>query len=403
MPIPTAPSQHNQSPEFQLLLATSWLAPEHLAADQAAQIASCCVRAIDWHAFISLARLHGVHPVVSTNLNRCGKGRVPAEILARLKDLSRNNTLNALRQAQELLQLVSRFQSQGIDIIPLKGQFLSHQLYGTIGMRCSSDLDILVHPDYLEETFRSLDRDGYVCCLHGTKLTPRQMRHIRTNLYHLEFIHESRNIYLELHWNLGSLWLPEQMALVWDHVTTNRWQNKEVRCLDQITQLLFLCDHGARHRFTYLKWLSDIARIIACLTDEEWTELLARSIPLDLRNTLVHTLFLVNWVYGVSIPDRAQDFMCNDESAYKLSRKIFGLLQLHSTSQASYSRRIGGLYCSWQVLRLRSSLSLFRTLRPSLIAAVDFHDFPLPDSLFWFYYPLRPLSWLWRYYATDKQ
>jgi hypothetical protein len=384
-------------------MVTSWLAPDHLAADQAMQIAAWCDRELDWDLFLSLVRQHGVHPVVSTVLNRYGKGRVPGDITTRLKEWARNNTLNSLQQTQEQLRLISRLQAQGIDIIPLKGQLLSHQIYGTIGMRCSSDIDILVHPDCLEETYRSLDRDGYVCCLHNTKLSPKQMKHIRTNLYHLEFIHEAKNICLELHWNLGSLWLTEQMTQIWGHVATYRWQNAEVKCLDQISQLLFLCDHGARHRFTYLKWLSDIARIMAGLANEEWDELLAQSATLDLRHTLAHTILLVNWVYGVSIPDRVQTFVRSDDYPHKLSRKIYSLLQYHATSKAPYSRRIGGLYCSWQVLRLRSSLSLFRTIRPSLIAAVDFHDFPLPDCLFWLYYPLRPISWLWRYYSGCKQ
>lgn len=39
---------------------------------------------------------------------------------------------------------------QGIDVIPLKGVFLSHQLYSDMGMRSSVDVDILVKPEHID-------------------------------------------------------------------------------------------------------------------------------------------------------------------------------------------------------------------------------------------------------------
>lgn len=386
------------SPEFRLLAASSWIAPEHLAAKQSASIAACFVEEINWEIFLSMVRMHGVQPIVRSMLARYASTFVPDSVDSRLKDWSTAIAVRSLRHAQELLRLAKTFREQGIEILPLKGELLSQQLYGSLGMRSSTDLDILIRPDCLDDVCRGLESEGYLCSLHGSALKPRQKRYIRDNLYHLEFRNDSTGITVELHWHLGSLWSPEQMDLVWKHVESHAIAGDKVSCLNDSVNLLFLCDHGSRHRFCCLKWLSDIARVVALLPEDAWPALLLLADELDLRRTLAHTLLLVERLYQIPLPASVAGFAYADRYGLKMSSKVYDLLQLGSTSDVSHGRRLGGILFSWQVLRLRSSLPLLRTLKPSLIAAEDFHDLPLPDSLFWLYYPLRPFSWLWRYY-----
>jgi len=402
MAAPLQKSKDTVTPEFRLLAASSWMAPEHLVAQQSARIAACFDDEIDWKLFLSLVGMHGVQPVVKSTLARYAPGSVPEWVEIKLKEWSTVITVRSLRHTHELLRLVKIFRQEGIEILPLKGELLSQQLYGALGMRSSSDLDILIRQDCLDEVCCRLESEGYRCSLHGAELTPRQKNYIRDNLYHLEFHNERKGIIVELHWQLGSLWLPEQMDLAWKSLDTLEIAGEKVHSLNSSVQLLFLCDHGSRHRFICLKWLSDIARSVALLPENCWQELLILADALDLRRTLAHALLLANRVYGVPLPDSVLSFIHSDRYAGKLSHKVYDLLQLSATANVSRGKRLGGLLCSWQVLRLRSSLPVMRTLRTTLVAAADFHDFPLPDSLFWLYYPLRPVSWLWRY-LSGKQ
>ena len=386
------------SPEFRLVAACSWIAPDHLEAEKSAEVASICAGQLDWQHILYLVRVHGVQAVVFETLNRHATIVVPDAIMTVMKEWRKCLVIQSLHQSSELIRLQGTFSSKGVDVMPLKGQMLSQRLYGTLGMRTSSDLDILVRTADLDSACQLLEADGYCCSLHGTVLTSKQKAYIRNHLYHLEFYNQRNNITVELHWRLGSHWSPEHMALVWENIEKVSWLGAEVVCQNSILQLLFLCDHGARHRFFCIKWLSDVAKAFTALPDREWCNLLALAEALDLRATLAHSLLLVNWVYSVPLNQEVTAFVNGDKSVLKLSRKILRLLHLGSSAGVSHGRRLGGLFCSWQVLRLRSSLSLLRTLKPSLIAAADFHDYPLPDSFFWAYYLLRPFSWLRNYF-----
>jgi len=402
MAAPLKKSKDTVTPEFRLLAATSWMAPESLAVQQSANIAACFDEKVDWEVFLSLVGMHGVQPVVRSMLARYAPGEVPDWVEIKLKEWSTVITVRSLRHIHELLRLVKIFRLHGIEILSLKGELLSQKLYGSLGMRSSCDLDILIHLDCLDEVCCRLESEGYLCSLHGAELTPRQKNYIRNNLYHLEFRNERKGITVELHWQLGALWMPEQMELAWTSLDTLEISGEKVHSLNSSAQLLFLCDHGSRHRFICLKWLSDIARSVALLPEESWHELLIMADALDLRRTLAHALLLVDRVYGVPLPASVSSFVYTDRYAGKLSLKVYDLLRLGATANVSRGKRLGGLLCSWQVLRLRSSLPVMRTLRTTLVAAADFHDFPLPDSLFWLYYPLRPVSWLWRYLSRKS-
>jgi hypothetical protein len=52
--------------------------------------------------------------------------------------------------------------------------------------------------------------------------------------------------------------------------------------------------------------------------------------------------------------------------------------------------------------RLRKRLLLRMSVKSCLISTDEFKDLPLPDRLFWLYFPLRPLLWFYHYYIKRK-
>lgn len=392
----------NLTPEFRLLSASGWLPAKEYVPWQRDRLAGILHDyPINWMVFLSLAKIHGIHPIVAANLAHSDVSLIPCEVFEQLKQWSTITALSSLRRAHEFLRISRMCADKGLTIIPLKGEILSVQLYNSFGMRQTSDLDILVKPDDLESVQQLLDADGYLCSLHGTTLTARQKRYVRDNLYHLEFFRADKGETIELHWHLGSLWQPEQMSLVWTRTMREMVAGTAITTLDSHVRLLFLCDHGARHRFCCLKWLSDIARSISLLQDDEWPDLLTLADQLDLRRTFALVLKLLEWVYAFPLPTAAREVVANDRYSENLAKTIYKLILLSTDPTVSVARRLGGVTCSWQVLRLRSSVPVGRTLRSAMISAADFHKFPLPDWLFWLYYPLRPFSWLKKYYCKS--
>lgn len=397
-PLPSIPQKIKLTTEFKLLAACSWIAPPALEQDQAEKIAALCRGGIDWESFLRLVVRHEVQALVYETLRLRANFNVPDNIIAALKDSKVQISVKSLHHAAEMLGMVAKFAELGVNLLPLKGEMLSLQLYGDPGMRNSCDIDVLVDPDCLDRACQLLEAEGYTCSLLGNQLTSKQRAYLKTNFHHLEYGHATKNICLELHWRFGSLWLPDQMMGVWSRSRQIEWMGRKLYSLDDDTQLLFLCDHGARHGFYSLKWLSDIARILASDRPQGWDTLLKLADSLDLRRTLAHSALLVHWVYGIQLPRELQHLISSDRNAVSISRTVFDLLCQNGAAKASTGKPQGSLKLAVQKLRLRPTLPLSTALKPKLIAIFDFLDFPLPDRFFWLYYPLRPVTLIWRHF-----
>ncbi len=396
--LPHIPENCTLRHEFRLLAASSWIAPPEFENLQAEKIASLCSDTTDWRLFLSLARRHEVQALVYETLRRHAADKVPTSILAELREWKFRISAQSLFQADEMFNLSAKFAGPGIDLMPLKGGILSLQLYGDPGMRNSCDLDILVRQEQVDAACRLLETEGYTCGLLGNQMTVKQRAYLRTNFHHLEYSHPEKGLFLELHWRFGALWLPGQMAAIWDGAAEMEWMGRRIRCLDDDSQLLYLSDHGARHGFYSLKWVSDIARILVSGRSHGWDSLLGLAERLDLKRTLAHSALLAHWLYGIPLAEELQGLIRGERYAVEISTTVYGMLSYNGNDGASRGKPKGSLKLAWQKLRLRPSVPFRMTLKPKLIALFDFLDFPLPDRFFWLYYLLRPVTMLWRHF-----
>lgn len=396
--LPCIPEKFKLTPEFRLLAACSWIAPPGFENLQSEKIFSLCGEEVEWGTFLRLVDAHEVQALAYESLRRYADGRAPDTILKALKEWKIQISAKSLHHAAELLDLSGKFTGQGVDLLSLKGGLLSFQLYGDPGMRNSCDLDILVKQEKVDTACRLLEAEGYTCSLLGNQLTVRQRAYLKTNFHHLEYSHPEKHIFLELHWRFGSLWPPSQMSMIWNRSVRIEWMGRRIQGLDDDSQLLFLCDHGARHGFYSLKWLSDIARILVSDRSQGWDNLLELAGRLDLKRTLAHSALLAHWIYGIPLAKEIQALIAKDKRTVSISMTVYSMLCLNGAAAISNGKPSGSLRLAWQKLRLRPSTPITMALKPKLIAIFDFLDFPLPDRFFWLYYPLRPLTIIWRHF-----
>jgi len=121
----------------------------------------------DWQDIVRRARALKVAPYLHGRLWAAppGGNEVPEDAAARLR---RDYLLNAGRNARlfhELGGLLDRLNREGIRVIVLKGGHLAHEVYGNIGLRTMSDLDLLVRTEDLDRGLRCMEAAG---CLSGT-------------------------------------------------------------------------------------------------------------------------------------------------------------------------------------------------------------------------------------------
>jgi hypothetical protein len=319
---------------------------------------------------------------------------VPSATAIALRERDRAARLQAIVQAQKTVQLVRAFTIAGIPVIPLKGVVLSQRLYSDFALRHSKDIDLLVHPGDFDRAEALLQDRGFrrLPILPGHSPTPRQERYLRALNYHYEYV-DAEGTQLELHWRRQS-WSADSMALLWAHTQTTQWMNTPILELDDDLLLLFLCDHGAHHRWFRVKWLGDVAMLLARREPTAWEELFRLAAELDVERPLLQAMLLVQWLYEVPLPPQALAAIAQDPAIQALAQDALdaiagteaeGLLQITSASRVRFFRQ------------LRKRPDQGDAWRRLALSPYDFRALPLPDPLFWAYVPLRPFLWLWRH------
>lgn len=389
----------NHSPEFCLASEVSWLCPDRLTIWHHGRIGAICNEIKDWELFADLVERHRIPALAYANLARHAE-KIPVDTLKLLKKRSGETKLQALRLAAEVGRLHKLLGQSGIVCIPLKGQVLSQQLYGDPGVRQSKDIDLLVSPRDLAQINQLLLAEGYTLAESYHDLTPAQADFLLTALHHHEYHHQERGVVLELHWRFA-YWQEAQMQQFWHDTTTITFGGLDVQVLSNDLQFLYLCDHGAIHKWFRLKWLGDIARIIADDRIASWEQLIKLAEQLDLGRSLGQAALLVTVLYGIELPAPLQ-VLAQRASSRDLARDALEQMLLSTAEVLSSGRRAEGLRMFFYMRRLRPSVPLMTLLRRTLICQHDYQLVRLPDSLFWLYFPLRPFFWLWRNFLGHR-
>jgi len=176
---------------------------------------------------------------------------------------------------RELGLLIQSFQQAEILTIVLKGAALSDLVYGDIGLRPMSDLDLLIQRIDLHKARIILAEAGY-------SLVGLEMRAGYTE----EFRYEETwlkpglvNTYIDLHWGLfNHLYYQPGVTTqwLWDTALNLEINQVKVQVLGYEAQVLHLCAHLCLHHTgDELMWLQDIAELIHRYPDQiDWAQLL---------------------------------------------------------------------------------------------------------------------------------
>ena len=395
--LPPLPARLRLIPEFRLLLASTWVVPATQVQAQAERIAVACQGGIDWDVFLSLVDRHRVL-VLHDALRRVLGDRLPDRLYEQLKSRKAEACKLALRHAAELLRLNKAFCAQGIEMLPLKGMMLSLQLFGDSAMRSARDLDLLVRPEKLDEADRILRDAGYRLAVPDCELTPKRQKWILQQSHHFGYYHDDRRQLIELHWRL-LLWKTEHVAELWNHCQTRNWMGASFLTLKDDALLLFLCDHGSKHQWRRIKWLGDVAALLAQDRSFSWENLLLLASRFDLSRSLAQAGLLVHWLYGIPLPEPLVDLITKQKPASGLAANAVAAMLLGEEGQFALPVRLkNGAFPA----RLRERLPWSMSLRSCLISTDEFRECPLPDSLFWLYFPLRPLLWFYHHYIKKR-
>lgn len=381
------------SPAFRLMIATSWLAPDSWQSHQEKAIREAIDAGPDWTEYLALVDRHRTPALSWAALSRVPAIEIPQTTRQELRKRSDVCRMNSVESFLLLVDVLKRFNRAGIPVMPLKGQVLSYELYGDVGLRHTQDLDLEISKENIARGIDCLGEDWLPHSDYLHPQTPRQWESCLQNEQHIHFVHRQAGHLLELHWR--NLWeTPESTIARWNRSISSMWQGCAIQTLDPGDLTFYLCKHGALHAWFRAKWLGDVASA-HMLGRLDWDAAFERAEEFGESRILAASLSLLNLLYEIPVPAPPR-FVEANASAVLIK------IPLQSLSDAGEPKYTGleGIHNTLRMDRYERLLRPRKTFKDRLSGLFyrreDFSVLPLPDRFFWVYKPMRPFLLLWR-------
>lgn len=342
---------------------------------------------IDWDMFMKLALHHRVYPLVYLRLKGVDASLIPFEVMASLQQHYHSNVMKMLHLSREMSQLCEALKDTGVRTLLLKGPILATQLYGDLAHRTSKDLDILVDADDVERVERVLVQLGYEL------QDERILGNWKKTSHHLSYEHKKHSAQIEVHWRLNPHYNKSfSFDLLWERRNDVMLSHQIYHYLGNEDLLNYLADHGARHGWFRLRWLMDIARLLPMINSNDMKAHFERY---GGQQYVGQAFILLSRLFSVDIPHDMTVLTINSK-AHRLAQSalyyIKRIVKLNPVPEKSVAWRYNRYLFSLMTGKQKVLYILNKFLPNSRDASV----LPLPKSLHFLYYPLRPFLWFWR-------
>jgi hypothetical protein len=378
--------------EINLLLRCVRIA---LGTDGAEGIAQQLKDPVDWVYIEQTAYQHGVMPLMFRGLRAIQKDcGVPADVLRRLEHAF---TVNAARNTylfRELIGLLALFEANDIPALPFKGPALAMWLYGDTAMRQSGDLDVLVPEEHVGRAKSLLAARG---C---------HFRLPTNDSVLAEYDSQSHTVGVDLQWRFAPKWYvcPIDSGQLWSRVERMPVGAATMLRPTPEDHIRILSAHAAKHCWSKLGWIVDIATIIQLHHGTlDWHHVTAQSRQLGGERLVLLGARLAADVLGTALPPALMSAMQADAAvgslATELRLRLFAPVKDPNSVRGSYNEVDGGLLYIRTRERLRDKLPYVWHLlghpfrRLASLARPNRHDraiVTLSGSFAHLYYLVRP-------------
>jgi hypothetical protein len=355
--------------------------------------------ALDWAGLQQRALEHGVMPHLCAAFARVGSPPVPAPILAELRDWGRAHTRSTLFRTGELLEVLALFEAHGLDAVPVKGPVLATSVYRRLAMRQFTDIDLLVPAAQAAAAVKLLTARDYVVRSSAETSIVAVRNGARGPLV------------VDVQWALAeerySFPLTAERLLA----TAQRvlFLNTTVRQPRPDDQLLLLCGHAAKHCWSRLGWVCDIAAFIRAYGQQlDWTQTLDCARQMRGERLLLLGLQLASDLLWVTVPRDAHARLAVDRVvapvAAELRQRLFGSELVAGRLTGSYGFVEAGVVYMRSRERLVDKAPYARYLLRALSTWCSVKPNPqdhaivaLPSGLAFLYVLIRPIRLVHKY------
>lgn len=342
---------------------------------------------INWDYLITTATRHGVMPPLCHRVTKICPEIIPDKILVQLQNYLQVNTTKNLRLTRELCQILTLFTNHNILALPFKGVVLAAAVYGDLGLRQVTDLDILVRD-------RDFDKAKDVLIAKGYQLkvqVPWECHLLRQNgLYNIDLHRDIVPSYLGNFANFDWLWKQAKCIVLGD---------QKIPSLPPEILLLIICLNGSKECWCSLKRISDLAQLIDAYPTLDWSKTQQLAKQFGLRRLVYIGLQLTQSLLKTSLPKNIDPSLYSDRVANAIVVEIKSKLFLPNNQlPREVEKTLFHIHTRehWRD-KGRSLIGIMSHSGWLKITNNDREFIHLPEKLFWLYYLLRPWRILKKY------
>lgn len=378
------------SPEFRLMAACCVWPPGER---RIALVKQAAAEVRDWERLVRLVHRHRVAALVDDGLKRAMVD-LPAPCAAAIRQSAARSALRSLQLAAESIRVRDVLAKAGVPCVFLKGATVAALAFGRLDIKASWDVDVLIAPDAFARADAALEAAGYRRHDPPRDFDERRMAVWLTHYKEAVYVGGPSGAAIELHWRLvdHARLLPGLSA------------NAPLRDIDIGGTALptfededlfaYLCVHGAHHGWARLKWLVDVAALLAQRREAEIEALYEACAQRGAERCAGQALLLCERLLGLQLPDRLGRELRRGWPTRLLERLGLATLLVEGELNAS----------PWAKLKMRASHLLLGRGFSHLLAEwrvkwtgrQDRLDIALPPQLDFLYSLIRIPLWLWR-------
>jgi len=349
---------------------------------------------IDWDFLLLQAAEQSVTPLLCRQLSSVAADLVEPAQLQRLTELTRVNTMRSLVLTAELVRIMDRFASEGIQAVPYKGPILAVQAYGDLALREFEDLDIVVRQRDVAKANDAMISLGYRSKISGLfsgnaeSIVPAEYMYIHGD--------EAQRMMVEIHSErtMRHFPLPLDLDDLMSRLVPVSVGGHVFFTFAPEETFVLLCVHGSKHFWKRLSWIADIAGFVEAHRDLQWNKIFRLAQVLRANRMVAISLALVLRLFDAPLPLDVFESVRPDAEANSLAA------QIERNLLARQPVEFGAL--TLFLLRRQMLDSFFRGWRYSLrLATLPSEDdavaLRLPSLLKPLYLALRPFRLLRKY------
>jgi hypothetical protein len=316
------------SPEFQILLLSLRLDDQSGSVREANKIIEG--NHIDWDELYRSSDIHSIKPQLAKLSGEISPSLVPGSFKEKINDAYHQNLVDQLRYTDEFFRIRYMLEKAGIQIIPFKGFWLAQDAYGNMADREGLDVDVFARLSDLGRIKELMEAAGYTVEAAFQPFTIEEVSRKSQEYNFNRIVDGVSSFHIEFHWGI----CPPQYGLnisleelQTQTVTGNIQGNELVLFTPSAHFLLVILHHGGKDRFTRLKQVLDVARLIAIHDDIDWEWVISTARRFNAEKLVYTGIRLAKMLTDVKLPPEVK-VQASDPGTVRLARNRVRALRI---------------------------------------------------------------------------